>query len=196
MATKLAELVECEAANLEATTKHLGASSVLIGDVETLYEKLTPLLKFPGGDLDTSDELMAVVSIIHEFSMCRMLFMKAALAALRMYQGDAFTHLRRAIETCAFAVRMSKHHDLSRVWAEGGTDKDGDGRKYKAYRQAFRTEDAFPNKKHPDYDPRLTNLKGRFELCSKTIHGSIFGMANHFGNVSPDKNTAQTRRVN
>jgi hypothetical protein len=198
MATKLSELVAAEANNLQGTTKHLGVSADLWTDVESVYMKMTPLIRFPsgGGDLDSSDELLTVVSICNQLMMCRMFLTKAVLAVLQMYRGDAFTHLRRAIETCAFAVRMSKHHDLCRIWAEGGVDEEGDDTKYRAYRDAFRTKDVYPNKSHPDHDPLLTEMKGRFDLCSKLIHGSILGMASHFGTVPKNKNTAGTRHVN
>jgi hypothetical protein len=197
VAMKLGELKTAEETNFKGTTRHLGESVELLNDIEGLYEKMTPLLKHPGGDIDTSDQLLAFVIINNEFMMSRLLLTKSSLAVLRMYQGDAFAHLRRTIESCAFAVRMSKHHKLSRIWAEAGTDKNPDGPKYKAYRDAFRSQDVFPKKQtHPDYDPLLMTLSGKFDLCSKLIHGSIFGMSGHFGTVPKDKNTTLTRHVN
>jgi hypothetical protein len=177
MPIKLSELVGAEVTNFNATTKHLGFSAELLKDVETIYESIPPLMKSPGGDIASSDELLAFLAILHELRMCQVLLTKAVLAAMRMYRGDAFTDLRRAIESCAFAVRMSTHHDLSRVWAEGSMDDDG---KYKAYRKAFRTDDVFPKQGHVDHDPILTDLRDKFDLCSKLIHGSPMGMAGHF----------------
>ena len=199
MATRLAEFSELEAneaKNLLETTKHLGASAELVSDVAALYQKITPFLKFPKGSIASSNETLTLVAVTNELMMCRMLLTKAALAALRMYQGDALTHLRRAIESCAFSVRMSKHHELSRIWSEGGLDKDGEDTKYRAYRDAFQTRDVFPRKGHKDHDPLLTELKINFDLASKTIHGSVFGMANHLGNVPKVENTALRRRIN
>jgi hypothetical protein len=177
MPTKLLDLVEAEIANFNGTKKYLGFSAKLFKDVETLYESIPPLMKSPGGDIASSDELLVFLAILHELRMSQVLLTKAVLAAMRMYRGDAFTDLRRAIESCAFAVRMSKHHNLSRVWVEGSMDDDA---KYRAYRKAFRTEDVFPNEKHVDHDPILTDLRGKFDLCSKLIHGSPMGMAGHF----------------
>lgn len=197
MGTKLAELVAAEAYNLAANTKHLGTSAELMSDVESVYEAMMPL-KFPkrstttGGPEGFSDEQLAVSSILNELMMCRMLLTKATLAAMRMYQGDSFTHVRRAVESCAFAVRMSKHHELCRTWHEAGTDNS----RYKAYRDAFRTREVFPNEGHADHDPLLVVLKDRFDHCSKLIHGSVFGMANHFGTVPKGKNRAGKRHVN
>jgi hypothetical protein len=65
--TKLAELIAAEATNFKATTKHLGTSLDLVNDVESLYEKMSHLLKSPGGNLDTSDELVTVMSIMSSF---------------------------------------------------------------------------------------------------------------------------------
>jgi hypothetical protein len=191
--TDLSKLVECEALNVKATTKHLGFSAELHGDLETIYKAIPPLLKSPGGDLALSDELLTFLTILHELRMCEILLAKAVLAAMRMYQGDAFTHLRRAIEACAFAVRMSKHHELSRVWAEGTA---GDDAKYRAYRKAFTSADVYPNEKHTDHDAILTALKDQFDLCSKLIHGSPLGMAGHFATVPKEENTKRSWQIN
>jgi hypothetical protein len=193
MTTDLVKLAEAEAANVQATRKHLGFSADLLGDIELVYKAITPLVKSPGGDIDTSDELLAFLAILHELRMCEMLLTKLVVAAMRMYRGDSFTHLRRAIESCAFAVRMSKHRDLSRVWAEGIMDDDA---KYKAYRKAFRSDEVFPNENHPDHDPILTDLKDKFDLCSKLIHGSPLGMAGHFATIPREQNTTGKWQIN
>lgn len=177
----LSKLSESEALNVEATTKHLGYSADLLHDLEKLYQVLPALLKSPGGDIATSDELLAFLTILHESRMCEVLLTKSVLSAMRMYQADAFTHLRRAIECSAFAARMGKHHELARVWAEGTRGEDA---KYKEYRKAFTSRDVYPDEKHPDHDPILMQLKDAFDLCSKTIHGSPLGMAGHFATVT------------
>lgn len=191
--TDLTELGPQEAKNQEKATKYLKASALLIGDVELLYLGITPLVKFPGGNLDSPDQLTLLVTLAcNQLMMSRMLFTKSVIAALRMYQGDSLTHLRRAIEACAFTVRMSKHRNLCKVWSEAGLDDE----KYSAYRKAFRTEDVFPKKGHADFNPLLSVLKDRFDLASKQLHGSIFGMANHFQSVPKDGNMSNTRNVN
>jgi hypothetical protein len=100
----------------------------------------------------------------------------SVLTLPRGYQGDAMLHLRRAIEGCAFAVRMSKHHETCRVWMNASLNDTA----YMAYREAFRTRDIFPSNKHPDHEPMLHELKSHYDHCSKIMHGSIFGMAGHF----------------
>ncbi len=191
--TDITELGPKEAENQEKATKYLKAAALLIGDVESLYLGMTPLVKFPGGDLDSPDQLALVVTLAcNHLMMSRMLFTKSVIAALRMYQGDALTHLRRAIETCAFTVRMSKHPNLCKVWSEAGFDD----KSYNAYRKAFRTEDVFPKRGHADFNPLLTTLKDRFDLASKQLHGSVYGMANHFQLVPKGTNTPRTRNIN
>ncbi len=109
-----------------------------------------------------------------------------------MYQSDALTHLRRAIETCAFTVRMSRHRTLCKVWSEASFDDTN----YSIYRKAFRTEDVFPKQGHPDFNPLLSTLKDTFDIASKQLHGSVYGMANHFQSVPRDQKPLNTRNVN
>jgi hypothetical protein len=191
--TDLTELGSKEVENQQQTTKYLKASALLIGDVESLYLAVTPLVRFPGADLDSPDQLALFVTLAcNQLMITRMLFTKAVIAALRGYQGDALTHLRRAIEVCAFTFRMSKHRDLCRVWCEAGIDDQ----KYSAYRKAFRTDDVYPKSEHPDFDPLLAYLKDTFDLASKLLHGSVFGAANHFHVVGRDPNAPHTRNIN
>jgi hypothetical protein len=182
-----------EAENQERATKYLEAASLLIGDIELLYLGITPLLKAPQGGIDAPDQLALFFVIANkQLMISRMLYTKAIIAALRMYQADSLTHLRRVIEVCAFTVRMSKHRELCKVWSEAGLDDA----KYEAYRKAFRTAEVFPKQGHPDHDPLLTFLKDRFDLGSKLIHGSVFGSANHFATVPKGANTPTRRNVN
>ncbi len=191
--TDLTELGTHEAKNQANTTKYLKAGALLIGDVELLYMGITPLVKFPDGTLDSPDHLALFVTLAcNQLMMRRMLFTKSVIAARRMYQGEALTHLRRAIEACAFIVRMSNHRDLCRVWCDAGDDDE----KYSAYRKAFRTGDVFPKKGHTDFNPILSILKDKFDLASKQLHGSIYGMANHFQLAPNNANPTNVRHIN
>lgn len=191
--TDLTELGPLEAQNQETATKYLKASVLLVGDIESLYLGITPLVKFPDGDIDSPDQLRLLVTLAcNQLMMSRMLFTKSIVAALRMYQGDALTHLRRAIEAAAFTLRMSKHRELCKVWCEAGLEDN----KYSAYRKAFRTDDLFPKKGHSDFNPLLSILKDSFDPASKLLHGSVLGMANHFQSVPKGSNTANTQNIN
>src|SRR5260370_25822922 len=121
--TDLNELGPQEAKNKKNATKYLKASALLVGDIESLYLGITPLVKFPGGNLDSPDQLALLVTLVcNQLMMSRMLFTKSVIAALRMHQGDSLTHLRRAIEACAFTVRMSRHRTLCKVWSDAAFD--------------------------------------------------------------------------
>jgi len=192
--TDITELGPAEAKNQETATKYLKDSALLIGDIESLYLAITPLIKLPGGGIDEPDQLaLFVVITSNQLMMCRMLYTKSVIAALRMYQGDAFTHLRRAIETAAFTVRMNKHRHLCKIWASAGLD---DEKSYEAYRKAFRTKDVYPERRHADFNPLLLPLKDVFDNASKLLHGSIFASANHFGLVPKGTNTPTQRNIN
>ena len=188
MSTDLRELLANERSNFEATSKFMGHSFALIKDLETVYEFAVKQIKrIPTGT--TSDSDLAFHAVLNQFMMSRMLLTQAASAVLKMYQGDALMHLRKAIEMCAFAVRISKHQELGRVWLEAGLDPENEmvKTKYRAYRKAFRTELIFP----ASGEPGLTDLKQKWEICSKPVHGSIFGIANFIENA-PKAGTGPT----
>ena len=184
MRTDLRGLLANEQSNFDATSKFMGHTFDLIRDLENVYElSVRQVTKIPTGA--TSDSDLVFHAVLHQFMISRMLLIQAALAVLKMYQGDALMHLRKAIEMCAFGVRISKHPNLGRVWVEAGQDPDTDvdKPKYKAYRKAFKTDLIFPNTGDPDHDPLLDELKHTWEFASKPVHGSIFGIANFIGNA-------------
>jgi hypothetical protein len=172
--------------------EYLKASALLIGDVESLYMQLSPLVTFPAGTLDSPDQLRLFVTLTcNQLMMSRMLYTKSVVSALRMYQADALTHLRRAIEGCAFAFRMSRDRSLCKVWAEAGKDD----KSYSAYRDAFENKKVYRKKGHPDYHPLMLQLKDKFDIASKQLHGSVFGMANHFTQARQDSSLPNTRFI-
>jgi len=115
MPTSLKDIADIEAHNLEVSTERLGNTAELVNDFESVYEALPPLVSLPEGGPESHD-VMAVVAVIHELAFCRRQLIMSVLTLFRGCQGDAMLHLWRAIEACAFAVRMSKHHDLCRPW--------------------------------------------------------------------------------
>lgn len=191
---------------LAQTTQYLGPSADLVCDIEDAYKSITPLVRLagtlattPAGEVDWSDEnsvLFMAQTVIHrELMMSCMLLTKSSLAALRMHRGESLIHLRKAIESCAFAARIGKHPELCQRWCEAGRDGPGEESKYRAYRRAFEPRDVFPKVGHPDYDPLLAELDGTSYLCSKLIHGSIFGMMGHFGDNDATKHRSYLDRV-
>jgi hypothetical protein len=95
---------------------------------------------------------------------------------MRAQEGDSLVHLRRAIECCAFAVRISKHPELGNVWLDA---VNGD-QKYKVFRKAFAMSEMFPKSPHADHDPVVSELYQRYDHCSKKAHPNVYGMAGHF----------------
>lgn len=92
------------------------------------------------------------------------------LTLLRGYRGDSQLHLRRAIETCAFAAKMGRHPEFAKVWLEAGNDE-----------AAFiKFRDKFRKNLFPIDDAELVALGKQFEICSRAMHSSIYGLATHF----------------
>jgi hypothetical protein len=191
---RLSDLCKHEATNFANSLGYLGETAELAADVDDLYQLMPTLV---GPETKPHDELLADELIRNNFLMCRVLLSKGTLAALRLYGADSMIHLRRAIEACAFSARMRKHPDLCQVYcdvANGGADPNNT--KYKAYMKAFgRSENVFPKASHPDYHPTLERLFKCFDLCSKMIHGSIYGMAAHFA-YAPKGDTPNVRHIN
>jgi len=164
------KLIEDERQHYVANAKALGDSTALVHDFENVYAALTPCIEIPPSE----PQKMAVVSMIYLLVFCRRQLTIGVLTLMRSYRADSLLHLRRAIETCAFAVRICKHPDLATVWANGGASDDA----YAAYRKAFRPRDVFPP--DPDHEQPLSILKERYDLCSTLMHGGVFGMAGQF----------------
>lgn len=171
------ELIEAECKNFQANEQALGESAELIHDFETIYEALTPCLVSPPSEPDKS----ARAASVYLLAFCRRQVTMSGLALLRSYRTDSLLHLRRSIEACAFSVRICKHPELALVWGNAGSDENA----YRQYRAAFKAMDVFPNEKHPDYLPELAFLKDKYDLCSRLMHGGVFGLAGHF-KTTPD----------
>lgn len=167
------ELIEAERTNFEANTQRLGQRIDLIHDFEHVYEALTPCLMSP--------DKTARVAAVYLLAFCLRQLTMSSVALLRDYRADSLLHLRRAIESCAFAVRICKHPELAAVWGGAGTDEST----YSKYRDAFKTRAVFPNAKHSDHVPELTALKEKYDLCSRLMHGGVSGLAGHF-KTTPD----------
>lgn len=166
------ELIEAETQNYDANVMALGDGAELVHDFEKVYEALTPCLKSPPSEPEKSAGAVAVYLL----AFCRRQLTMSALTLLRSYRGDSLLHLRRAIESCAFAVRICKHPELAVVWGKAGSDENA----YPAYRKAFRTSDVFPGSKHPDHELALSTLKDEYDLCSRLMHGGVSGLSGHF----------------
>jgi hypothetical protein len=169
------EVAENESKNLQVSVDSLGDTVSLIHDFESVYDSLPPIMTLPAGGPE-SDEKMAVVAIIHLMAFCRRQLTMGCLTLMRAQQGDSLLHLRRAIECCAFAVRIWKHNELARVWLNA---VDG-GEAYKTFRKAFGPGKIFPKPEDPDYERLLDELYERYDRCSMKAHPNVYGMGGHF----------------
>lgn len=183
MVVSISDVAENESKNLQVSINRLGNTATLIADFESVYDGLPPIITLPVGGAE-NDEAMAVIAILQLMVFCRRQLTMGCLTLMRAQQGDALLHLRRAIESCGFAVRMSKHHELVRVWLNGVAGDQG----YREFKKAFGSRDIFPKAKHTDHDVVLDELYERYDLCSKKAHANVYGMSGHFEyGDSPEK---------
>jgi hypothetical protein len=161
-------LANIESANLENALRLLGDTYDLVTELEGLYDRLPDLCQFPN-DVDTNDSTFAAGLNGHLVWMCRRQLTLGILTLLRGHRGDSWLHLRKALETCAYAAKMGKHPHMARVWIQAGNDEKA----FEKFREKF-------IKIFPDEDPRLKKMGEHFDRCSKAMHSSIYGMAAYF----------------
>jgi hypothetical protein len=101
--------------------------------------------------------------------MCRRQLTLGTLTLLRGYRGDHQFHLRKAIESCAFAAKMEKHPHFARLWMAAGGDKNA----FDKFRDKF-------VKLFPGEDPLLAELGKHYDACAKATHPSMYGVAPYF----------------
>jgi hypothetical protein len=101
--------------------------------------------------------------------MCRRQLTVGTLTLLRGYRGDHKSHLRKAIETCAFAAKMERHPHMARVWLEAGGGEEA----FEKFRKKF--TNLFPHD-----DRQLVSLGEHYDICAKATHPSMYGVALYF----------------
>src|SRR5438093_674732 len=112
-----------EQANVNKHLKLLGASYLLISLVELLYDTLPPMCRFPE-DAATNKPAHAAGISAHLMWICRRQFTVGMLTLLRGYRVDALAHLRKAVELCAFAAKMTRHPDMSYIWIHANDSEE------------------------------------------------------------------------
>ncbi len=167
-ASSVLKLADEERKNLEAALKLLGETYHLVTELEALYDSLPYLCRLPD-DVDKNDATFAAGLNGHLVFMCRRQLTLGTLTLLRGYRGDHQYHLRKAIESCAFAARMEKHPHLARVWMAAGGDENA----FDKFRDKF-------VKLFPPGDPLLAELGNHYDACAKATHPSVYGVAPYF----------------
>jgi hypothetical protein len=157
-----------EQKNLNNSLAVLGDTYDSLTDIERLYDSLPYLCLFPN-DAGTNDKTLAAGLGGNLVLICRRQLTLGMLTLLRGYGNDSQIHLRKALETCAFAARMGKHPHMARVWMHAGNDEEA----FEKFRKTF-------TKLFPDDDPQLKILGGHYDTCSKAMHSGIFGVAHYF----------------
>jgi hypothetical protein len=141
----------------------------LIGDFQDVYDSLARVIKLPDGGAATEQGMVTAANVVL-MGTSRRQFTLGVLTLMRAHRADAVLHLRRAIESCAFATRIRKHPHLSKLWLDSATGKT----EYEKYREKV-TKHLFPTD-----DPLLSELGRRYDHASKVMHSSIYGVAGHF----------------
>ena len=156
-----------EEKNLSRAIQLLGDTYDLVSTVEHLYDVLPQLCRLPG-DVETNEAAFAAGLSGNLVSICRRQLTLGTLTLLRGYRNESLLHLRRAIETCAYAARMAKHPQMAKVWLRAGTDEAA----FDLFRKKF-------VKLFPADDPLLSFLGEHYDICSKAMHSSIYGFAHY-----------------
>lgn len=156
---------EGEEANYKFARQAVGDSASLIQDLVDLYGLLGDLVRASG--LPPDDGVVAASQFL---LACRYQLTIGALTALRGHINDSFYFTRKAIELCAFAVRVDKHPHLAMVWLQAGRS----GNSYERYRKKFS-----PGKLFPSDHELLGTLYDRYDHCSKFVHPSAYSLAGH-----------------
>src|SRR5579871_4301233 len=112
-----------EQQNLAKHLELLGDTYDLTTQLESLYDSLPPLCRLPL-DVDKNDAAHAAGISGNLMCICRRELTLGTLILLRGYRIDSLSHLRKAVEVCAFAAKMHRHPEMSRTWIEAGLSKD------------------------------------------------------------------------
>jgi len=163
--TELDHVREGEEANYQTAKRAVGESFSLVQDLVDLYEVLGELIKSLG-----SSPREEMVAAAHFLLASRYQLTVGTLSLLRGHLSDSFLFTRKAIEYCAFAARVKKHPQLARVWLGAGSDEAS----YEQYQEKFSGRKLFPKD-----DALLSILHGRYDLCAKFSHPSIYSLARH-----------------
>jgi hypothetical protein len=156
-----------EQANVSRNLKLLADSYPLISLVELMYDSLPPMCRFPA-DAATNKPAHAAGISAHLMWICRRQFTVGMLTLLRGYRVDSLAHLRKAVELCAFAVKMTKHPEMSYIWIQANDSDEA--------RDKFR--DKFV-KLFPKDDRELQVLEKFFDEASEAMHSNARSVAHY-----------------
>ena len=156
-------LAEEERKNLDHSIELLSGTYDLVTELEALYDFMPQRCQFPE-DTNKNDATLAGRVNAHLIFMCRREFTLGTLTLLRGYLGDHRYHLRKAIESCAFAVKMTDSPHFARLWIRVGAGDDA----FQKFRDKFK-------KLFPANDPLPAILGKHYDICAKATHRHVRG---------------------
>lgn len=160
---EIAKLVQMEAQNYEVSRGRLGDATELVQDLVELYQTIGDFVT--ASAVKPRDEIIAGGMFLYS---CRYQLVLAAANILRGHLNDSYLFTRKAIELCAFANRIKGEPALAMMWLQAWRTQTS----YKDFRKTFATRDLFPRD-----NALLMKLFGRYDMCSKFIHSSIYSIS-------------------
>ena len=144
--------------------EYLGSTTNLIEELLALHELLGELLGRSKSTLDTNQQL----ALLNCMQACRYQFLMGTLTCLRAHPIDQSSYRRKAIEFCAFAIKIVRSPEHAKLWLEA-VNSNG---KYDQYESAFKIN-AIITEACEIFDPRLKKMYG---ILSQQVHASPFAI--------------------
>lgn len=144
--------------------EYLGPTTNLIEELLNLHKLLGELFESSKISLDAHQQL----ALLHCMQACRYQFLMGALTCLRAHPIDQSSYRRKAIEFCAFAIKMARNPEHAKTWIEA-VNSNG---KYDQYESAFKIN-AIITEACEIFDPRLKKMYG---FLSQQVHASPFAI--------------------
>lgn len=144
--------------------EYLGDSVTLIEEIKDLYGLLSELIQTSKMKIDE----FQLLGLLHCQQGCRYQFLMGNLALLRAHPIDQSSYRRKAIEYCAFAIRMLRNADSAQIWMNAISNRAYD-----------RYEAAFPIAKSISEAEDLlgSRLKKMYGVLSQQVHASPYSIA-------------------
>jgi hypothetical protein len=141
----------------------------VIDALVSLYALLPSLIESPanGASPDEEDSHRVALTL---YGACRYQLGMSVLSIFHGRATDGMVFLRRAVELCAFAALVRRHHHRAGIWLEASESKIA----YRKYQEKFATRKLFLAS-----DPNLADLYERYDLCSKMMHSSVHTVLKH-----------------
>ncbi len=142
----------------------LGQSTSLMQQLLNLYDLLAELL----GKTKNSLDVHQMAALLHCFQACRYHMIMGNLACLRAHPIDQSSYRRKAIEFCAFAIKMMRSPEHAQIWMNAISN-----RAYDKYEAAFEICATIAESAEI-MGPRL---KKAYSTLSQQVHASPFAVA-------------------